>query len=255
MKKVILKFWLILSFLVFSKFSYCMHPLITDDTGTQGKGHVEIEIGFESENDKEEGVKARTDEIAVTLSYGILDNADLVFSIPYQFVKEKENGVETLDEDGISDISFELKYRFFEKEKISFALKPSFTVPTGDEEKGLGTGKITYSLYFIGTKEFERTILHFNLGYIRNENKLDERENIYHLSVACELPVSEKLTIVGDIAGETNTDKEDDTPVLVGILGFVYSLKENLNFDIGIKFGLNEDSPDWSILSGITMTF
>jgi|GEM_PF-5264623 len=86
----------------------------------------------------------------------------MVLTVPYQFLEET---------DGISDISLELKYRFYEKGGLSFALKPRISFPTGDEDKGLGAGETTY---------------------------------------------------------DSNPDKEDDTPVLVGIMGLIYSPKENL---------------------------
>jgi len=229
-------------FLFTCRYSFSAHPLITDDTGTQGRGHLQIEINSEFEYDENLWTKG----IDTIFSYGFTDNGDIILTFPY---------LSTSDAQGLSDISIEFKYRFFEKNGLSFALKPGISFPTGDETKELGAGKATYSIYFIGTKENKNSIIHFNFGYIRNQNVNDEKENIYHLSIACEFPLSEKLRFVSDLCGETNPDKSTGTPILFSIIGFIYSPKENFDIALGIKIGLNKVSPDFSILPGITIRF
>jgi len=186
--------------------SYAAHPLITDDAGTQGKGKVQIEINseFSRDKEKEDGViiKERGGELATIISYGITDNADIVLGIPYQWFRIKEDGDTVEKEDGISDMSLELKWRFFEKDGLSLALKPGITLPTGDEDKGLGTGRVTYRLFFITTKEIEPWAFHLNLGYIRNENKVDERKDLWHLSLASEVEVIKDPKAVANIGIE-----------------------------------------------------
>ncbi|MDI6762198.1 MAG: transporter [Thermodesulfobacteriota bacterium] len=67
--------------------------------------------------------------------------------------REKRDGEQA--ERGLSDFSFGLKWRFYEIEGFSFALKPGITLPTGNEKKGLGTGRnvplsFVLSLLFVG---------------------------------------------------------------------------------------------------------
>ena len=68
--------------LLWASSAYAAHPLITDDTGTQGKGKFQLEINSEFKDDKEteEGVttKEKGGEAATVLSYGIVDNRDIV---------------------------------------------------------------------------------------------------------------------------------------------------------------------------------
>jgi len=132
------------------------HPLITDDTGTNGKGKFQLELNGEVSWDKEKSggitVKEKGYEAGIAVSAGILDTLDIVCGIPYQWNRTKEDGAIVSDEDGISDIGVELKWRFFEQNGFSFALKPGFTIPSGNEDKGLGTGKAGYGITFIATK-------------------------------------------------------------------------------------------------------
>jgi hypothetical protein len=239
--------------------SYAAHPLITDDTGTQGKGKAQIEINseFSRDKEKEDGVtvKERGGELATIISYGITDNADIVLGIPYQWFRIKEDGDTVEKEDGLSDMSLELKWRFFEKEGLSLALKPGITIPTGDEDKGLGTGRVTYSLFFITTKEIEPWAFHLNLGYIRNENKVDERKDLWHLSLASEVEVIKDLKAVANIGIERNPDKSSNTHPAFILGGLIYSINENIDIDFGIKGGLNKPETDLTYLAGIAWKF
>jgi hypothetical protein len=260
-KKIL--FWVFLFFLPFlSSSAFAAHPLITDDTGTQGKGKFLLEVNSEVYYDKESeaGVKSKTTggEVATILSYGIIDNIDIVLGIPYQWFKVKEDGEDgetILREKGLSDISLELKWRFYEKKGWSFAIKPGLTFPTGKEKKDLGSGKFTYGMFFITTKEIEPLAFHINLGYTRNENKLDERKDIWHISLASEWEILKDLKLVANIGLERNPDKTSNRPPAFILGGFIYSIFENFDIDIGIKGGLNHPETDLTILAGIAWRF
>ncbi|MEW6116102.1 MAG: transporter [Nitrospirota bacterium] len=238
--------------------TYAAHPLITDDTGTMGKGKFQVEVNseFSYDKEKEDGIttKERMSELSTILSYGIVDNVDVVLVVPYQWIRTKEDGV-TTSVDGISDISLEVKWRFYEKDGLGFALKPGTTLPTGDDEDGLGTGRATSSLFFISTKELEPWAFHLNLGYIRNENKADERKDLWHASIASEVEVIKNLRAVANIGIERNGDKaSNDHPAFV-LGGVIYSINENLDIDVGIKGALNKPETDYTFLAGMAWRF
>ncbi len=248
--------------LLWSGLAFAAHPLITDDTGTQGKKKFQLEVNSEFNNDKEtkDGMVTReTDsEVAAILSYGITDNVDIVLGLPYQWKKTKEDGAVTSDVDGISDTSIEVKWRFYEKDGLSFALKPGIALPTGDENKGLGNGRASYGLVFTATKEIEPWAFHLNLGYTHNEYELREdkeanRKSIWHVSLASEVEVVKGLKAVANIGMERNPDKTSSTHPAFILGGLIFSLSENFDIDFGIKGGLNKPETDYSILAGITL--
>lgn len=248
-------FFLILCVIFFSTGqTYAAHPLITDDSGTQGKGRYQLELNGEFGKDREEGVKTETFDIKAIMSYGVTENIDLVLTLPYQKIKIKEEDARKSSE-GLSDIGLEAKWRFYEKDGLSLALKPGLTLPTGDEDNGLGTGKATLSLFFITTYEHPPWAVHFNAGYIRNENIIDERKDIWHLSLAGTFEIIENLKIVGNIGVERNTDKESRTDPAFILAGLIYSLSKDLDIDMGVKAGLNEAETDYSLLAGLTWRF
>ena len=95
--------------------SQATHPLITDDTGTQGRGNFQLELNGQKDSKKSsvDGVSRETNggQATAALSYGIAENTDLVLSLPYQWGKTEENEATTYDEKGISDTVLETKWR------------------------------------------------------------------------------------------------------------------------------------------------
>jgi len=226
---------------------YAMHPLISDDAGTTGTGKFNLEMNVEYANDNGDSET----QFAATLSAGVRDNIDIVLTVPYLFLKAEE-GDETFKEDGLSDISFEVKWRFYEKDGLGLALKPGIILPSGDEDKGLGDGKTAYYLHFLATKEFEPLTFHLDLGYIRNRVEL---RDVWHYSLAAEYAVSKPLILVANIGGETNPDRESNVHPIFLLGGIVYKINDNFSFDLGLKTGLNKAEADYTILAGIIIDF
>jgi hypothetical protein len=245
---------MIVSILFFVSNSFAAQPLVTDDTGTQGKGKFQLEVSGEYGHDRDDGVTTRGTQITATLTYGISDPIDVILGLPYQHIRTEDSEGVTKG-DGISDMSLEMKWRFYEKDGLSFALKPGFSFPTGDKEKGLGAGKIIYHLFFIATKEIKPWAFHLNLGYIRNENKNDEKKNLWHASLASTVEVVKNLQIVGDIGVEEDVERNLNTPDSFILGGVIYSLSENFDIDFGVKGGLSKPETDYAVLAGITWRF
>ncbi len=179
---------------------------------------------------------------------------DLVLGVPYIWGKVEANEGTVYDERGISDTTFEIKWRFFEKEGWSLALKPGLSFPTGDEDKGLGTGKIGYHIHLIASKEVGAWAFHANLGYIGNENKVDEEKSLWHASFATTYEVIKHLKIVGNIGIERSPDKINPDPAFL-IGGIIYSGFKNFDLDVGVKYGLTSSQTDLAVLAGITFRF
>jgi hypothetical protein len=251
---------------LFSTNAYAAHPLITDDTSTQGKGKVQIEINSEFSSEKEQTQRLSVDETGgkagAALSYGIADNIDLVVGMPLKWYTFKEGGMIVAYESGIGDMGIELKWRLLESEEsgMSLALKPGLSIPTGDELKRLGNGALSAGLTLISTHEGRLGALHCNLGYSRNaygikENDEAARNDIWHASLAAELNMTGNIRSVANIGVETNEDKTSDIHPVFLIGGLICSIGENLDIDLGLKCGLNKAETDTTFLAGLASRF
>ena len=238
------------------------HPLVTDDTGTQGAGRFQLEVTGELGDDEEGGLKETAGEASATLSYGIADNVDLVLSMPFMWYRIKENGLVTAEEDGPGDLAFEVKWRFFEYEDrgLSIAFKPGLTLPTGDDNKGLGNGKVSGGGTLIVSKEGVLGALHLNLAYTRNEYGLQEdallfRNDIWQASFAGQINITADMTGVWDIGLQTNPEKGAEQHPAFMLGGLIYSVTEDFDVGAGVKWGLNDQETDTTWLTGIALRF
>lgn len=233
---------------------FAAHPLITDDTGTQGEGKFQMEANVQYSHHGHPGITENSLELETIISYGVMDDVDLVVSVPYQHVRSKQYGSRNT-EAGISDVSLEVKWRFFEDSGWSLALKPGVTVPTGEQDNGLGLGRFSPHIFFIITRDMEPMAFHLNLGCMRNENRLDERTDLWHASLTSEWEIVKDLKAVANIGAEHNSVKDSATPPAFILGGFICSLTENLDVDVGLKAGLTRSELEYSILAGVAWRF
>lgn len=250
--------------LMMAEAAFAAHPLISDDSGTNGKGNFQFELNSEFGYDKESSdgitVKEKDAEVKTSLSYGITDSADIILGLPYQWSRIKEDSTLISDENGIADMSVELKWRFYEQDGLSFALKPGLTLPTGSEDKGFGTGKTGYSLFFIASKKTDSAALHINAGYIRNEYKLEadkagNRKDLWHVSVAGTWEITENLQFVANTGMEKNSDITSEFDPAFALVGLIWSVTKDVDFDLGFKKGLTRPETDYTMLAGLTLRF
>lgn len=253
-----LKFYLVICFLLsLVGIGICMaaHPLITDDTGTMGRGNTQIEVNGEYERQKDHGVREGTFSISSTISHGLTETSDIVFSAPYLFTRTEETG-NTERERGFGDVVAEFKWRWYENNGLSLALKPGLILPTGNDRRGLGAGKVGYQVYLIATKEVKPLSLHANAGYIRNENTQGERRDLWHASLAGELPITDSLTAVANVGAERDPDPSFSREQTFVLGGVIWAVSKSLALDGGLKYSSTKNgSHGWSLLTGVTFQF
>jgi len=197
------------------------HPLITEDTGTQGTGKQQLEVNVNRFDFSESRWRSLW---GMTWSYGVRENADLQIGIPY-FA-----GL------GKGDLAVDFKWRFWESGKLGLGAKPGFTLPTGDEEKRIGTGEKTYGATLFFSYEPDAWALHGQAGYRRFENVLDLRKDIWQYSGSFWLKPIEGLKLVSDLAFTTDPRVEVRTWIRTFILGVIYSPVKNFDVDAGIRW-------------------
>jgi hypothetical protein len=250
-----------------SAFGWAAHPFLTDDAGTQGAGHWQLEVTAQrnrSSRTADAGAGpaqqvSRATLLNPVLTYGLRDTLDLALGLNQLDIRVSENGAVTEDASGKSDGTLEMKWRFYEQDALSLALKPGITLPTGDENRGLGTGRTSWSLNLIADVEAEPWVWLANISYARARFKLpqdqaDFRSDLWRLSGGAEFIVRKELRMVGELGIRTNEVRND--PYFPGqhgqyaMLGLIYSPTEKVDFDIGLRKGLNRAEAHTVILLG-----
>lgn len=90
----------------------------------------------------------------------------LSYTIPAERVK-----VDGQDDTGIGDVALNYRYQAVLKDNIAFSPRFSLILPTGDREKGLGTGTVGYQVNLpLSIKLSARFVTHYNLGFTFTPN-------------------------------------------------------------------------------------
>lgn len=227
------------------------HPLITEDTGTQGAGRWQLEATLDHHRGHAPGLLTVSDERKLVLSYGLKDPLDLIVTVPHTRTRTDD----TPAVQGRGDVEFAAKWRFFEQQGLSSGLRPGVTAATGDEDRGLGTGKTTASLFTIMTYDTAPWAFHLHLGRTDNRTVSDERRQINHYSLAVARKIGDRLQLVADISQETNPDKGSNTAIRSALFGAIYSVNKDFDIDLGYRYGLSDSAADDALLLGLTFRF
>ena len=219
--------------------AFAAHPLNTEDTDTQGKGGWQLELN--GERNKDEGVRGA--QASAVLSYGAAETVDLQFGVPWQ---------DTGTERGVGDVIAAAKWRFWESGAMSAAARAGVSAPTGDEARGLGTGRTTWAAVLIGQYEGERWIFLGHLGYRRNRNSVGDRESLAEISGAVLYKVAQALKLALDANRSTNPDPASDQALRQAVIGAIYSPSKDLDLDVGFRRG-NDAAIDRAVMAGVTL--
>jgi hypothetical protein len=230
------------------------HPLITEDTGTQGTGGWQLELTAERGVDSAAGVTTRETAVTGVVAYGFAEKADIILTLPWQRVSV-DAGAGAAVEQGGGDVGLDLKWRFYELDELSFALKPGLTMPTGDESRGLGAGKYAASLFLVTTIAPAPWAFHLHLGHTHNANVHGEREHRWHASFAGSYEVAGHTRLVLDLGANTNPDPTSDVRPAFLVVGLIHAFSRDLDFDFGFKKGVSDTETDRTWLVGITRRF
>src|SRR5438876_1731681 len=96
--------------------AFAAHPMLSEDTGTQGAGRFELELGTAITRDRE----TRSFEFGPQLSYGIGQTVDLIVRPTWLDIRETAGGGH---ERGTGDTALDVKWRFFAVDVISFGVR------------------------------------------------------------------------------------------------------------------------------------
>ena len=228
--------------LVWAGTAQANHPMFTEDTVVIGAGKNQVEFhGLRARDGA-----ARRDEGSVTLTRGVHDKADLQLDVPYLRVRSEDASAS-----GVSDTTVSLKWRVYEAGLFSVLVRPDVIAPSGDDAKGLGTGRWRWALNGVAAYEVGLIEVIGHVAYLDNRNTLGERQALSHASIAFIWNPWRPLLMVVDYARDTNPDPSDERPSREVVFGLVYSWSKDVDIGVGLQRGLSEPADDRALRAGI----
>lgn len=242
--------------------AWAYQPLITDDTGTQGKSGNQLEAGIENDRAEQAGVTSDTRLLPFTFTRGFTDNLDVFAGVVHVRTSSSIPGT---DASGSGNPALGFKWRFYENEasKLSFAIKPQLLLPvsSGNEAAGLGNGRASYGVTAILTQETEFGAIHANLGTSRarfRDATTNPDATLWHVSVAPVWHLGETWKLALDLGSDSESAGGSKTRSNYIEFGAVYSPNKDLDFAFGIIRRTDDATPGTTtnaLTAGITWRF
>jgi hypothetical protein len=241
--------------LIFSPLAVAGFPLSTEDTGTLGLGKSKIEIIRERGVEEEAGARETSVTNELAIIHGLRENLNVFLALPYKDERARDAGGSAAHVYGVGDVKVGMKWRYFEKDHLSLALKALVSTPSGDDQKQLGAGKPTQSFDALLGYQIELWEFSFDAGYKLNHNTQNQRERLGRVSVAVERSVSSRWKVMADIGVASNNSKSTNKPPAYLGAGLSFALTKDASLDVGVKRGLTSVETDTTWLVGMNRHF
>lgn len=231
--------------------AFAARPLVTEDAAVAGKGVTQLELGVDY---TKTGNKVEGTTVLLSPINGITEDTEFSLKVPYIIAKPYDPS----KVDGWGDTSFIMKHLLVaaDENTPAFLIKMALKIPTGDKDKGLGTGETNLGFLGVLTKEFNRAALHLNIGYtfVGNQNKGRDNNEVNY-GIAGEYGAGKKVRVVGEVYGLYHPDYKAAEIERRALLGLTYWIDDTFTFDLAAKRGLEGTGDEYGFIGGLTITF
>jgi hypothetical protein len=231
-------------------------PLVTDDADPVERGRIEVEAGVELET----STQSYSLTAPFSFGFGVTDWLELAIKPSVLYQDDQDASPRRVA--GVGDLVLEAKARLpFKPLDLDLALVPNLKIPTADEDRGLGTGKVDGGVVFVMTKAFTETRkLHFNVGYtaVGKTSNVDLQDQLFFgLAGETSIPglAEERLQVVAEVFG-TTAEEEGGPGDIQGHMGVRYLVGDDLILDAAIGRSFTAQPPvELFATVGLTWTF
>jgi hypothetical protein len=240
-------------------------PFLTDDSDTTPRKHFHFEFSNEFDSlNRSAFPSLRQNTADFELDYGLLDRVEIGVESPLLTIFNARGTVPETPT-GIGDTNISMKYNFVRESEHSrmpaFAIALNLELPTGNTERGLGSGLADFYLNGIVQKSLtKRTKLRVNSGILFSGNTttgavgIKARGRVFTEMASIVRQFNSKFQAGVELAGAITNKTELGKKQLQGMIGGNYQFKPNTSFDFGLVFG-KDTSPRVGIQLGVSIDF
>jgi Putative MetA-pathway of phenol degradation len=224
--------------------AFAGHPMLSEDTGTQGRNNWELELGYA-------WIRSSADRSFLfqpQLSYGASPTLDLIVQPSWTTVDGTPGGRVR----GLGDMNLDAKWRFYGAAPWSIGIRAGLALPTAQRGLGLPSGNVSPHAVLVATADLTPFAFDANLGYAYVPGDARHRPDQYHFSAAATYAANERLFLVLDVAADSNPDSDPGSCQAVALLGVIYTVRPGLDVDVGYRGRIGVVGPVHQWLLGIT---
>ena len=233
-------------------------PGKANPTCTVPAGMVQIETGLADwTHDRSGGVTTDALSLGSTaLKYGLSDRWNVELDVsPYNSLRTRGGGLSESDS-SIGDLFVRSKYRLTSGDGVQVAISPAVKIPTAARPIGNRRWEAGIAVpidYSIPKSQFSVT-LGPELDWLA-----DNSGSGHHLAMAQVIAIgwqaSPKLNLSGELWGQWDWEPAGTVRQTTADAAAAYLVNDDLQLDAGANFGLNRDTPDLELYTGISVRF
>ena len=217
--------------------------LTAEPSYVQLKGEIEFSSAFDYRK------PAGDWSVPVLVEYGITDRVEAEVEARYLSVP----GDGALSR-GLGDVELGLHYALRpDVDKVAVTLGADVGLPTGDEAKGLGSGRADVEFFAIAGTKLGRAELHVT-GMLEVEEEIKPALNA---AAVCPHGALRFTLEANVLPGEEKPGEEkgnEDLRVVV-TPGLFHRPSPEIEYGIGVPMGLTKAAPGWGIIGRLTIEF
>ncbi len=206
----------------------------------------------EFDNFRRSGFDLSANSLSFAMAFGITDWLMAKAIVPFRFHDYDPGG----QENGIGDITLDGKLSVKKGASpigfvpLDLAFGMAVTLPTGDEDEGLGEEEATVQPYVAASHWFLSWIGLHGSAYF----EFQSGEKPYHgMAAAAELvPWARELSLLASLEAR---QRGTDSPAFAFIPGAEYRFSEMISAGIGFPLGLSSRAEDWGIILNAQIRF
>jgi len=237
---------LVLTF--FATLTHAAHPLISEDTGTQGTGRFELELGTNTSHVQGD----RALELDPQLSFGALDGLDLILRPSYFWLTG------TLADaagrrSGFGSTALDAKWRAPGHGPWTFGVRGGLDLPTSQGDIAsheLGNHVLAMATYLQAPLMATTNVAFTHLSHDAGPGA---RRDFVRASAGGLYNLADKLKLAADFAvAQAPVATERSWPA-VGVIGVIVTLPWGFDVDAGCQLPINRSAPSSQWLLGATL--
>ena len=228
---------------------HAAHPLISEDTGTQGRGKFELELGTTITHDQ----GGRIVELDPQLSYGALAGLDVILR-PSLFCLTGAAADAAGRSHGFGATSLDLKWRPLTWGAWSVGTRAGVDLPTASQ--GIGARQPGTHALLMATYAADTMMGTANIAYDRvprDPATPSARRDMLRISLATLVKLTSSVRLAADVAVMRADDVTQLAWPAMGMLGVIVSLPGWPDMDAGYQVPINRAAPSGVWLLGATL--
>jgi hypothetical protein len=224
-------------------------PGIANPAEFQKPGVLQLEYGYDANFRADDFHTQQT--APLTLRFAASKRLLLDFNLDAPISETDEMGMRLT---GVGDTRLGFQVLALEDAEQHPALAFAYYIklPSASREKELGTGRIDHRIVALVSKKMGETDIDFNVAYL-NVGREDSgrRASGGQAALSFSRKFENHFGFVAEVAGQSVDDVQPRGIFALGAL--TYKVNRRLQFDAGMRFGLNVEAPRLGVFTGLTL--